>query len=74
MQLRKHVKGCQATAVFVFSHMFFCAAHASQCFSIGKAWSLVLVVAGTATYVISTGNAKQQEEEKPDPDSDYHRV
>ena len=68
------MKGCQATAVFVFSHMFFCAAHASQCFSIGKAWSLVLVVAGTATYVISTGNAKQQEEEKPDPDSDYHRV
>lgn len=47
------MKGAQATAVFIASHVFFCAGQPSQCFSSTKAWSLVLVVGGIATYSLS---------------------
>lgn len=47
------MKGCQAVAVFVASDYLFCGAQASQCFTGAKAWSLLLVVLGTTTYVLS---------------------
>jgi len=50
------LKGCQAVAVFIGSHFFFCEAQESQCFSVFKAWSLVLVLLGTATYALSRGS------------------
>ena len=49
------MKGCQAVAVFIGSHVFFCGFQESQCFTTAKAWSLVLVVAGTTTYALSEG-------------------
>ena len=50
------LKGCQAVAVFIGSHFFFCEAQVSQCFSVFKAWSLVLVLLGTAIYALSRGS------------------
>ena len=54
------MKGCQAVAVFVASHLLFCASQASQCFSVPKAWSLVLVLAGTTLYGLSTSSANRE--------------
>ena len=58
------LKGLQAVAVFIGSHVLFCSVQPSQCFSVPKAWSLVLVVCGTTLYALSKGwHAKGEDEE-----------
>ena len=46
--------------VSALSHLLFCASQASQCFSVPKAWSLVLVLAGTTLYGLSTSSANRE--------------
>ena len=55
------MKGCQATAVFICSHLLFCSSQQSQCFTTAKAWSLVLVVVGTTTYALSKRHAESSQ-------------
>ena len=51
---------------------------ASQCFSVPKAWSLVLVVAGTTTYALSEGpkvtEVVMEEEDGAGSDASYVKV
>ena len=76
------MKGAQASAVFVASHVCFCGAQPSQCFSLVKAWSLVLVVAGTTLYALSKHHEQSHDgkaataaaaEEESD-EAEYHKV
>jgi len=53
------LKGVQSVMVFVLSHFAFCSLSKSQCFSAGKATSLVLVVFGVFLY----SNYKKDDEE-----------
>ena len=63
------MKGCQAVAVFVASHFLYCSIQSSQCFSMPKAWSLVLVVVGTTAYALGS----RRNGEQVDSTARYHK-
>lgn len=46
------LKGVISVLVFIISHFAFCSFQKSQCFSVGKGMSLVLVVLGVACYSV----------------------
>mmetsp|Transcript_13625 Transcript_13625/g.26310 ORF Transcript_13625/g.26310 Transcript_13625/m.26310 type:complete len:347 (-) Transcript_13625:127-1167(-) len=58
------LKSLLAVSVFSFAAIFFCDKEATQCFSVMKAASLLVVLFGSAAYRISTDQARVMERAK----------
>jgi len=52
------LKGAQSVSVFVLSHFLFCSFQISQCFTILKGISLIVVVSGVLLYSIDCRSRK----------------
>ncbi|CAE7480314.1 unnamed protein product [Symbiodinium natans] len=51
-------KALQGVVVFALSHVLYCRQDESQCFSLAKGLSLLIVTAGVVSYVLATSSAK----------------
>eukprot|EP00521_Asterionellopsis_glacialis_P014409 CAMPEP_0195305114 /NCGR_PEP_ID=MMETSP0707-20130614/35693_1 /TAXON_ID=33640 /ORGANISM="Asterionellopsis glacialis, Strain CCMP134" /LENGTH=336 /DNA_ID=CAMNT_0040369139 /DNA_START=374 /DNA_END=1384 /DNA_ORIENTATION=- len=60
------LKGMQTVAVVTLSAVFFCHAETTQCMTVIKACSIVLVLSGTTSYALGSHKNKAQSTKKKD--------